>query len=62
MLRTPICHSLGIEFPIFSVGMGINMAGPELTAAVSNAGGCGVLGSGGLPASVMREQIRAARA
>ena len=62
MLKTPLCHQLGIEYPIFSVGMGINMAGPELVAAVSEAGGCGVLGSGGLPAPIMREQIRALRA
>ncbi len=62
MLKTPLCRQLGIEYPIFSVGMGINMAGPELVAAVSEAGGCGVLGSGGLPAPAMREQIRALRA
>jgi nitronate monooxygenase len=62
MLKMPLCHLLGIEYPIFSVGMGINMAGPELVAAVSDAGGCGVLGSGGLPAPAMRAQIRALRA
>ncbi len=62
MLKTPLCKLLGIDYPIFSVGMGVNISGPELTAAVSNAGGCGVLGSGGLPAPVMREQIRALRA
>jgi NAD(P)H-dependent flavin oxidoreductase YrpB (nitropropane dioxygenase family) len=43
MLRTPLCEALGIEYPIFSVGMGA-LAGPELVAAVSNAGGFGVLG------------------
>ena len=62
MLKTPLCKSLGIDYPIFSVGMGVNISGPELTAAVSNAGGCGVLGCGALPAPVMREQIRALRA
>ena len=41
-LRTPICHQLGIDVPIFSVGFGFS-AGPELVAAVSNAGGFGVL-------------------
>ena len=34
MLRTSLCHRVGIEYPIFSVGMG-TAAGPELTAAVS---------------------------
>lgn len=34
------------------------MAGPELVAAVSNAGSCGVLGMGGLPAWYIRQQIQ----
>ena len=38
MLKTPLCSRLGIELPIFSAGMG-PIAGPELVAAVSNAGG-----------------------
>ena len=33
MLRTPLCHQIGIAYPIFSVGMG-PVAGPELAAAV----------------------------
>jgi NAD(P)H-dependent flavin oxidoreductase YrpB (nitropropane dioxygenase family) len=61
MLQTALCRQLEIEYPIFSVGMGGGMAGPELTAAVSNAGGCGVLGMGGLPAPFIREQIRQTR-
>ena len=51
MLRTPLCHQLGIAHPIFSVGMG-GLAGPELVAVVSNAGACGVLGAGARPAAV----------
>jgi NAD(P)H-dependent flavin oxidoreductase YrpB (nitropropane dioxygenase family) len=62
MLKTPLCKLLGVDYPIFSVGMGGNISGPELTAAVSNAGGCGVLGSGSLPVAAMREQIRTLRA
>ncbi len=58
MLKTLLCRQLGIEYPIFSVGMGGGMAGPELAAAVSNAGACGVLGMGGLPASYIRRQIQ----
>lgn len=57
MLQTALCRELGIEYPIFSVGMGAGMAGPELAAAVSNAGGCGVLGMGGLPARYIRQQL-----
>jgi len=52
MLTTALCRRLGIEAPVFSVGFGAG-AGPELAAAVSNAGGCGVLGGSG-----MRELLR----
>jgi len=61
MLQTSLCRQLGIEYPIFSVGIGGGMAGPELVAAVSNAGGCGVLGMGGLPAWYIRQQIQQLR-
>jgi NAD(P)H-dependent flavin oxidoreductase YrpB (nitropropane dioxygenase family) len=59
-LRTPLCRELRIEFPIFSVGFGIS-AGPELVAAVSNAGGCGVLGASGLPAEEIRRRVARVR-
>ncbi len=58
MLKTVLCRQLGIEYPIFSVGFGGGMAGPDLVAAVSNAGACGVLGMGGVPAPYIRQQIR----
>ena len=61
MLKTPLCRQLGIEYPIFSVGFGGGMAGPELTAAVSNAGACGVLGMGGVPALYIAKQVRRLR-
>lgn len=61
-LNASWCGELGIEHPVFTAGMGGGVAGPELAAAVSNAGGCGVLGMGGLPAPFIREQIRATRA
>ena len=57
MLRTPLCHQLGIAYPIFSVGMG-PVAGPELAAAVSNAGGCGVLGGVLKPAPYLQQEIQ----
>jgi nitronate monooxygenase len=56
---TPLCAQLGIEHPIFSVGFGPG-APPELAAAVSNAGGFGVIG--GLPSTVIRERIAETRA
>ena len=43
-LRTPICELLGIEYPIVLAGMG-EASTPALAAAVSNAGGLGVIGA-----------------
>jgi nitronate monooxygenase len=57
-LATPLARDLGIEYPIFSVGFGEG-ATPELVAAVSNAGGCGVLG--GCPPDEIRKRIAAVR-
>lgn len=48
MPTTAICELLGIEHPILSVGFGAG-AGPELAAAVSNAGGLGVIGVSSQP-------------
>lgn len=61
-LQTPLCRELGIEYPIFSVGFAVS-AGPELVAAVSNAGGLGVLGGGGgaMPSDELRRRIRRVR-
>src|SRR5262249_16545140 len=61
MLRTPLCQQIGIAYPIFSVGMG-PVAGPELAAAASNAGGCGVLGGLFLPPPALRQTISRLRA
>lgn len=57
MLKTPLCSKLGIELPIFSAGMG-PIAGPELVAAVSNAGGLGVLGCTSMSPEEIRTVIR----
>lgn len=62
MLKTRLCDQLGIDVPIFSAGMGGGIAGPDLVAAVSNAGGLGVLGMLGVPAPLIREQIQQTRA
>jgi NAD(P)H-dependent flavin oxidoreductase YrpB (nitropropane dioxygenase family) len=55
-LRTPLCDLLGIEVPILSVGFGAG-ARPELAAAVSNAGGLGVIGLAG--GGITLEQVAA---
>ncbi len=61
MLKTRLCRDLAIDHPILSAPLGGGNAGPELVAAVSNAGGLGLLGMGGLPAAAIREQIRDTR-
>lgn len=59
-LHTPLCRELGIKYPIFSVGFG-PAAGPELVAAVSNAGGFGVLGASGIQPDEIRRRIARVR-
>lgn len=59
-LHTPLCDLLGIDYPILSVGFGW-AAPPELVAAVSNAGGLGVMGSSGKTDEQVRERIDLAR-
>jgi NAD(P)H-dependent flavin oxidoreductase YrpB (nitropropane dioxygenase family) len=56
MFRTQLCRTLGLAHPIFLAGIGA-AAGAELAAAVSNAGGLGVLGTAGLPTKFVRQQI-----
>jgi nitronate monooxygenase len=62
MLRTRICDLFGIEAPILNAPMGGGPAGGELAAAVSAAGGLGLIGgmSQGGP-DWLREQIRVVR-
>jgi len=52
---------LGIEHPIIQGGMAWT-ATAELAAAVSNAGGLGIIGAGHMPTDLLREQIRNAKA
>ena len=47
MLQTALAREMGIRVPAFSVGMSW-LAGPDLAAAVSNAGGCGMVGMAGM--------------
>ncbi|KAK3624268.1 hypothetical protein LTR56_021089 [Elasticomyces elasticus] len=55
-LRTPLCELLGIEYPIILAGMARTSSGP-LAAAVSNAGGLGVIGGLGYTPQQMRAII-----
>jgi NAD(P)H-dependent flavin oxidoreductase YrpB (nitropropane dioxygenase family) len=59
-LDTPLCSLLGCRFPVLSVGFSAG-AGPELVAAVSNAGGFGVLGAGGMPPELIRAEVKRTR-
>ena len=61
-MRTPLCDALGIRHPIVSAPMGPDLAGPELVAAVSEAGGLGVLQAQFAPPAELRAQIREIRA
>jgi enoyl-[acyl-carrier protein] reductase II len=61
MLHTPICDLFGIKYPIVLAGMG-SVAMHKLAAAVSNAGGLGVIGAAGLSPEQMRDEIRKTRA
>lgn len=56
-LHTPLCDLLGVKHPIMLAGMG-GVSYAELVAAVSNAGGYGVLGMAGRTPDFIREQMR----
>jgi NAD(P)H-dependent flavin oxidoreductase YrpB (nitropropane dioxygenase family) len=62
-LRTPLCNHLGIEYPICLAGMGGRgkSTPPKLVAAVSNAGGLGVIGGSGLDLEDLRSCIQEVR-
>jgi len=59
-IRTPICDLFGIDYPIVLAGMG-GASTPELAAAVSNAGGLGVLGAAACGPTRLRAWIRKTR-
>jgi NAD(P)H-dependent flavin oxidoreductase YrpB (nitropropane dioxygenase family) len=62
MLRTPLCELLGLEVPILGAPMGPEVSSLELAAAVSNAGGLGMISFGGYPPPALKERIRMLRA
>jgi len=60
-MRTPVCKAIGIDYPILQAGMGM-IARAQLAAAVSEAGGLGVIGTGlSMQPDTLREEIRAVR-
>lgn len=59
-MKTEITELLEIKYPIIQGGMAW-VADFHLAAAVSNAGGLGIIGAGGAPAEWVREQIREAK-
>jgi len=60
MLKTAICDLFGIKYPIIQGGMA-HVATAELVAAVSDAGGLGIIGTGSAEAGWAREQIHLTR-
>lgn len=59
-MKTRITELLGIEYPIIQGGMAW-VAEHRLAAAVSEAGGLGIIGAASAPAEVVREEIRKAK-
>lgn len=59
-MNNNICKLLNIKYPIFQGGMAW-VADSSLAAAVSNAGGLGIIAGANAPVSVVREEIRKAK-
>jgi enoyl-[acyl-carrier protein] reductase II len=57
MIKTRVTELLGIEYPIIQGGMAW-VATHELAAAVSQAGGLGIIAAGNAPKEVIRNEIR----
>ena len=60
MLRSRICEAIGIRFPIFQGGMAW-VSDAKLAAAVSNAGGLGIISAMNADENYVRDQIRLCR-
>lgn len=56
-IRTPLTELLGIKYPILLAGMN-QVAGAELAAAVTNAGGLGMIGGVGYTPSFLRNVVK----
>ena len=60
MMHTEVCDRIGIEYPIFQGGMAW-VSEHILAAAVSNAGGLGIISAMNAPGEYLRQEIRACR-
>jgi nitronate monooxygenase len=60
VLHTALCDLLGIEYPVLQSGMG-TVAGPDLVAEVSRAGGLGILAGLNVAPDELRRRIRQVR-
>lgn len=60
ILHTQLCERLNIQHPICQAGMGFVAPG-RLAAAVSAAGGLGVIGAGSMNAAQLRDEIQVVR-
>ncbi|KAJ5753602.1 uncharacterized protein N7511_007755 [Penicillium nucicola] len=61
LISTPVTQMLRIDHPVLLAGMG-HTAGSDLVAAVSNAGGLGVLGGLGYTPKMLRDAIQEVKA
>ena len=59
-MKNRICEMLGIRYPIFLGGMA-HVAREPLVSAVSNAGGLGIIGAGGMSPEELERQIQLVR-
>lgn len=59
-MKTKITELLNVKYPIIQGGMAW-VANANLAAAVSNAGGVGLIAGGGAPADVIRSEIKRAK-
>lgn len=60
-MENRVCAAFGIRYPIIQAGM-IWCSGWKLAAAVSNAGGLGIIGAGSMYPDVLREHVRKCKA
>ena len=60
MIHTDVCDRIGIEYPIFQGGLAW-VREHILAAAVSNAGGLGIISAMNAPGEYLRKEIRACR-
>jgi nitronate monooxygenase len=57
LLENPLCKLLSISYPIVQAGMA-GQTTPELVAAVSNAGGLGILGATRMTPEKLLDAVR----